>query len=44
LQVEEAASFFGVIDGEVEAGHEFVVGEGVVGFGVAAKAERLTKS
>src|ERR1700693_4629649 len=41
LQVEDAAAFFAVFDGEVEAGHEFIVGEGVVGFGGAADAERL---
>ena len=41
LQVEEAAAFFTVLNGEVEAGHEFVVGKRMVGFGVAADAERL---
>jgi hypothetical protein len=40
LQVEDAATFFTVVDGKVEAGHEFVVGEGVIGFGVATEAER----
>jgi hypothetical protein len=44
LQVEDAAAFFAVIDGEVEARHEFVVGERVIGFGIATDAERLAGS
>jgi hypothetical protein len=40
LQVEDAAALFAVIDGEVEAGHELVVRESMIGFGVAAEAER----
>ena len=40
VHVDEAAAFFSLLDGEVEARHEFVVGEGVVGFAGAANAER----
>lgn len=40
LQVEEATAFFTVIDGEVEAGHELVVGKGVISLGVASDAKR----
>ena len=39
LQVEKAAAFFTVFDGEVEAGHELVVGKDVIGFVGAADAE-----
>jgi len=42
LQVEEAAAFFTVFDGEVKAGHEFVVGKELIGFLRAADAEGLT--
>ena len=40
LQVEDAAALFAVIDGEVKAGHELVVGKGMIGFGIAAEAQR----
>jgi hypothetical protein len=42
VKVEEAAALFSLLDGEVEAGHEFVVGEGVIGFVCAADAKRLS--
>jgi len=44
LQVEESAAFFAAFDGEVKAGHEFVVGEGVIGFGMATDAESLAST
>jgi len=43
LQVEKAAAFFTVFDGEVEAGHELVAGKGAIGFVRAANTERLAR-
>ena len=43
LQVEDAAAFFAVVDGEVETGHKLVVGKSLVGFGIAADAERRAR-
>lgn len=39
VEVEEAAALFTVLDSEVEAGHELVVGKDVIGFVGAADAE-----
>jgi hypothetical protein len=41
FEIEEAAAFFAAVDGEVEAGHSFVVGNAMVGLGMATDAEKL---
>jgi hypothetical protein len=41
LEIEEATAFFAAVDGEVEAGHALVVGERLIGIGVAADAKGL---
>lgn len=40
VEIDEAAAFFTVLDGKMEAGHELVVGKGVIGFVSAADAKR----
>jgi len=40
VKVEKAAAFFGMLDCEVQSGHEFVVGESVIRLRGAADAER----
>ena len=44
VEVDEPAAFFSLLDGEVEARHEFVVGEGVIGFVGSANAERPARA
>jgi hypothetical protein len=42
VEIEKAATFFSVLDGEVQAGHELVVGEGVIRLSGAADSNRLS--
>src|ERR1700720_3215675 len=41
LQIEEPTAFFTMIDGEVQAGHTFVVGNALIGLRMATDAEKL---
>jgi hypothetical protein len=43
VEIKEATAFWTEIDGEVEAGHSFVVGDGVVSFRVAADTQMLAR-
>jgi hypothetical protein len=43
VEIKETTAFLAEIDGEVEAGHGFVVGEGVVSFRVAADTQMLAR-
>lgn len=41
FEIDEAAAFFTVFDGEVKTGHLLIVGNGVIGLGVATDADKL---